>query len=146
MLEKLVPFIYLISILPPFFSCSTWNCSISGKCSNIPVKKWTTNIISFGVKRHNRSRFRDAVEEQLLYIDNVVFEIEDQEGDIENVNFHAEVLHNSKNLIISDSYVFSRPHIMIVKDENASTGINYGHINFRELEMEGLYGVTLAIA
>tara|TARA_A100001515_G_scaffold71744_1_gene57123 strand:+ start:3203 stop:6037 length:2835 start_codon:yes stop_codon:yes gene_type:complete len=98
--------------------------------------------ISFGVKRHNRSRFRDAVEEQLLYIDNVVFEIEDEEGDIENVEFHADVLHNSKNLIISNSYVFSRPHILIVKDQNATTGINYGHINFRELEMEGLYGAV----
>ncbi len=107
-----------------------------------PTNGANFTTVSFGVKRHNRSRFRDAVEEQLLYIDNVVFEVEDEAGDIENVEFHANVLHNSKNLIVSDSYVFSRPHIMIVKDENASTGINYGHINFRELEMEGLYGAV----
>ena len=96
--------------------------------------------ISFGVKRHNRNRFIDAVEEQLLYINNVEFTVVREDGFEEKMEFHADVLHNSKNLIISDSYVFSRPHIVIVKDENATTGINYGHINFRELEMEGLWG------
>ena len=96
--------------------------------------------ISFGVKRHNRSRFIDAVEEQLLYINNVEFTVIDESNFEEKMEFHAKVEHNSKNLIISDSYVFSRPHIVIVKDENATTGINYGHINFRELEMEDMWG------
>ena len=96
--------------------------------------------ISFGVKRHNRSRFIDAVEEQLLYIDNVIFTVIDERDAAMIQDFHADVLHNSKNLIISDSYVFSRPHIVIVKDENAATGINYGHVNFRELEMEDMWG------
>jgi hypothetical protein len=104
------------------------------------VNNYNYTEVSFGVKRHNRSRFQDAVEEQLLYIDNVNFTVINEDGEKEEKNFHAEVLHNSKNLIISDSYVFSRPHIVIVKDENATTGINYGHINFRELEMEGMWG------
>ena len=104
------------------------------------VNSYNYTEVSLGVKRHNRSRFQDAVEEQLLYIDNVNFNVIDEDGDNSPKNFHAEVLHNSKNLIISDSYVFSRPHIVIVKDENATTGINYGHINFRELEMEGMWG------
>ena len=104
------------------------------------VNNYNYTEVSFGVKRHNRSRFQDAVEEQLLYIDNVKFDVIDEDGSQDRKNFHAEVLHNSKNLIISDSYVFSRPHIVIVKDENATTGINYGHINFRELEMESMWG------
>jgi len=99
--------------------------------------------ISFGVKRHNRRKFEEAVEEQLLYFDNVKFKIRDNtDTDMPDreVKFKAEVLHNSKNLIVSDSYYFNKPHIVLVKDENAVTGINYGYIDFRELEMEQMYG------
>ena len=105
--------------------------------------------VSFGVKRHNRNKFSEAVEEQLLYFDNVDFDIIDIEGHKKDpsynplnkrVSFQAEVLYNSKNLIVSDSYYFNKPHIVLVKDENASTGINYGYIDFKELEMEQMYG------
>jgi hypothetical protein len=96
--------------------------------------------ISFGVKRHNRNKFEEAIEEQLMYFDNVKFKIIDEENDNRNVNFKTEVLYNSKNLIVGDSYYFSKPHIVLVKDQNASTGINYGYIDFKELEMEQMYG------
>ena len=105
--------------------------------------------VSFGVKRHNRNKFEESIEEQLLYFDNVVFDIVNIEGHEEDpeytplnkrVDFQAEILHNSKNLIVSDTYVFNKPHIVLVKDENATTGINYGFIDFRELEMEQMYG------
>ena len=36
--------------------------------------------------------------------------------------------------------MYNRPHIVLVKNENATTGINYGYIDFRELEMEQMYG------
>jgi hypothetical protein len=99
--------------------------------------------ISFGVKRHNRNKFEEAVEEQLLYFDNVNFIIidnEDEDHPDREVKFQAEVLYNSKNLIVADSYIYNKPHIVLVKDENAVTGINYGYIDFRELEMESMYG------
>ena len=101
------------------------------------------STVSFGVKRHNRNKFEESVEERLLYFDNVNFTIVDNEEENQpdrEVNFKAEILHNSKNLIVSDTYVFNRPHIVLVKDENATTGINYGFIDFRELEMEQMYG------
>ena len=99
--------------------------------------------ISFGVKKHNRSKFEEAVEEQLLYFSNVKFKIVDateEEVTEREVRFQAEIIHNSKNLIVSDSYYFNKPHIVLVKDSNATTGINYGYIDFRELEMENMYG------
>jgi hypothetical protein len=105
------------------------------------IKNYTT--VSFGVKRHNRNKFEESVEERLLYFDNVNFTIVDNEEEDQpdrKVKFKAEILHNSKNLIVSDTYVFNRPHIVLVKDENATTGINYGFIDFRELEMEQMYG------
>ena len=99
--------------------------------------------ISFGVKRHNRNKFEESVEEQLLYFDNVNFTVVDNEDENtpdREVRFKAEIIHNSKNLIVSDGYTYNRPHIVLVKDENATTGINYGYIDFRELEMETMYG------
>ena len=107
----------------------------------VGAKKNETTI-SFGVKRHNRRKFEEAIEEQLMYFNNVNFKIIDNEDDgyERKVSFQPEIIYNSDNLIISDSYYFNRPHIVLVKDKGATTGINYGYIDFRELEMEQMYG------
>tara|TARA_R100001198_G_scaffold32148_3_gene17142 strand:+ start:45 stop:2786 length:2742 start_codon:yes stop_codon:yes gene_type:complete len=102
------------------------------------VRNQTT--ISFGVKRHNRREYRDAVEEQLLYFDNVKFTRIDSTDYSRETDFKPEVLYNSDNLIISDTYVFSKPHIVLTKDKGGTSGINYGFIDFRELEMEQMWG------
>jgi len=100
--------------------------------------------VSFGVKKHNRYSYRDAVDQQLIYIDGVNFIIKEIEGDKEyeyrNKSTKAEVVYNSESLIISDGTVFNRPHIVIVKDPADESGINYGHVDFRELELQDMYG------
>jgi hypothetical protein len=108
----------------------------------VPTESTNQTTVSFGVKKHNRSKFEEAVEEQLMYFDNVNFKIIDVEDNNyeRNVDFKAEILYNSTNLIVSDSYYFNKPHIVLVKDQNATTGINYGYIDFKELEMEQMYG------
>lgn len=98
--------------------------------------------ISFGVKKFNRQRFEDAVEEQLTYLSNVKFFIQREDGTIREEEFKARVLYNSNNLIVSNSYMYNKPHIVIVKEPGSSTGINYGYVDFRELEMEQLYGAV----
>ena len=96
--------------------------------------------ISFGVKKHNRNRFEEAVEEQLMYLSNVKFEVINEEDYASPRNFLSEVIHNSDSLLVADSYIYSKPHIVIVKAPGATTGINYGYVDFRELEMEQLWG------
>lgn len=99
--------------------------------------------VSFGTKRHNRSKFREAIEEQLSYIENVEFFVEDYEEDemySRKIDFKANVVYNTENLIISDYSSYSKPHIVVVKNKDAVTGINYGYVDFKELEMEQLYG------
>ena len=109
-----------------------------------PTQDKNYTKISFGVKRHNRAKFIDSIEEQLLYLDNVKFRItkfsDDGESTFRDVDFQAKVLYNSENLIVSDTYVFNKPHIVVVRDGKSATGINYGFIDFRELEMETLWG------
>ncbi len=116
--------------------------SDGSKVYYVPTEANNQTTVSFGVKKHNRNKFGEAVEEQLMYFNNVNFKTIDNENDgyESQVNFQAGVLYNSKNLIVSDSYYFNKPHIVLVKDENATTGINYGYIDFRELEMEQMYG------
>ena len=96
--------------------------------------------VSFGVKKHNRNRFEEAVEEQLMYLSNVKFTIETETGMSMDKDFLSEVIHNSKSLLVADSYMYSKPHIVIVKSPGATTGINYGYVDFRELELEQLWG------
>ena len=96
--------------------------------------------ISFGVKRHHRRDYRNAVEEQLMYFDNVRFKRISESGYEDSMPFQPNILYNSDNLIISDTYVFAKPHIVLTKDKGGSTGVNYGFIDFRELEMEQMWG------
>lgn len=101
-------------------------------------KNWTS--VSFGVKKHNASRFAEAIREQLNYLHNVIFYETDEYGATSLIDFHSAVLYNSNNLIVSDKTHLSKPHIIIVKSLGAESGINYGYVDFRELEMQDLYG------
>jgi hypothetical protein len=96
--------------------------------------------ISCGVKKHNRNRFEEAVEEQLMYLSNVKFEVTNEDDFVSPRDFLSEVIHNSTSLLVADTYMYSKPHIVIVKEPGAATGINYGYVDFRELEMEQLWG------
>ena len=96
--------------------------------------------VSFRVKRHHRHDYRDAVEEQLMYLDNVRFTRIAEDGYEREEQIQPKILHNSDNLIISDTYVFSKPHIVLTKGDGALTGVNYGFVDFRELEMEQMWG------
>lgn len=104
-----------------------------------PTEQKNYTIVSFGVKKHNRSRFEEAIEDQLNYLGNVKFIVVENNYDWEKP-IQSKIIHNSEHIIVSDSYTYSRPHIVIVKDQGAATGINYGYVDFRELEMEQLYG------
>lgn len=96
-------------------------------------------IISFGVKKHNRSRFEESIEDQLNYLHNVRLFIHEGGSKWEK-NIHNEIIYNSDSIIVSNSSIYNKPHIVVVKDVKSSAGINYGYVDFRELEMEQLYG------
>jgi len=107
-----------------------------------PTVELNTTEISFKVKKHNADRFLDAVSEQLTYLSNVRFHVIEENGHQREIDFKPSIIYNSKHLIITESNYYARPHIVIVKSEGATTGINYGHVDFRELEMEQLYGAV----
>lgn len=103
------------------------------------VSELNGTTVSFNVKSHNREAFRRAVREQLLYIEGVSFTVVSDRG-TEHVEVGAEVVYNSDCLILGDSSIFSTPHIVVVKSPGDMVGIVYGQIDFRELELQQLYG------
>lgn len=107
---------------------------------NTPSKNFMK--VSFGVKKHNRHKFRDAVQDQLNYLGNVKFTYVYEDGHEMDKSVQSNILYNSDNLIVSDTYAWSKPHILMVKSPGATTGINYGYVDFRELEMEHLWGAV----
>ncbi len=50
------------------------------------------------------------------------------------------MLYNSDNLIVADQYQYSKPHVIVVKEKSSPVGVSYGYINFREMEMQDLFG------
>lgn len=94
-------------------------------------------------KRHHRSNIKNAVRSQLLYFNNVTFDYRyENEEASESVDFLADVIYNSDNIIISNNHQFSKPHVVIVKGDDSfdTTGVCYGYIDFTQLEMENLKG------
>ena len=110
------------------------------KVHYVPTDAKNQTIVSFGVKKHNRRDYRDAVEEQLMYMPSIRFKRIAEDGYEREENIHPKIMHNSDNLIISDTYMFSKPHIVLTKDVGAPTGVNYGFVDFRELEMQQMWG------
>jgi hypothetical protein len=94
------------------------------------------------IKSYRREKIKLAVKRQLLYYNNVIFNIVHDENYTEYVNFKADVLYNSDNITISNQYIYNKPHVLIVKDKLSSNGICYGFINFEELETENLGGAV----
>ena len=110
------------------------------KVHYVPTVAMNGTTVSFGVKKHHRRDYREAVEEQLMYMPEIRF-IRIAEDDYEREEkIHPEIMHNSDNLIISDTYMFSKPHIVLTKDVGSPTGVNYGFVDFRELELQQMWG------
>ena len=138
-------FNYKTDFIIPKFNLTTGqiNPSITLSDGSIVYYEDTTDLnwteVSFGVKSHNSARFNEAIEEQLNYLDNVRFYVE-MNGHKMEQKIKSEIIYNSKHLIVSTNNYLRKPHIVIVKEEGAETGINYGYVDFRELEMQDLYG------
>jgi len=106
------------------------------------VDEFNRTSVEFETKMHLRNKFHNAVYDQLLYFDEVEFYTYDIHGEERKQYFHSDVLYNTKSLIISDNWRYSKPHVVITKpgQEDQPKGMCYGYIDFQELEMETLRG------
>ena len=92
------------------------------------TEKNSTEVI-VPCKKNHRTKFLHSVQSQLLYFSNVDFFISHESGHIEEIDFRAKVIYNSKNIILSDNKQFGKPHIIVTKGgdaEDKQIGVSYG--------------------
>jgi len=79
--------------------------------------------------KHHKTNYIQAVKTQLLYFNNVTFEVIYENGNKYAVDFKSTPIYNSENLIISEYSPYSKPHVVIVKggdNVETQTGVCYG--------------------
>lgn len=90
-------------------------------------------IIALESKKHHKQMYIDAVKSQLLYFDNIVLRVRNQFGGLDIISHKATILYEDEHIILSDNNQYSKPHLLISK-------INYGNVDFKELELEDKHG------
>lgn len=89
--------------------------------------------ITIEAKKHHRQQYIDAVKSQLLYFDNLKMIVHHEDGNVENVAYKANILYEDEFIVLSDNSYWAKPHMLINK-------VNYGFVNFEELELESKAG------
>lgn len=84
-------------------------------------------------KKHYKTQIKEAVESQLLYFDNIEFSISHASSSQELVDFKANIIYEDDFVVLSDSEYYSKPHILLNR-------VNYGYLDFDELELEQKVG------
>jgi hypothetical protein len=89
--------------------------------------------IQVEVKRHNKDQITEAIKSQLMYFkENIV--AYDVYGTSETeIKFKSKILFENDDIVVSDNTYFSRPHFVL-------KGVNYGLIDFRELDLDNRAG------
>lgn len=95
-------------------------------------KNGVTVIIE--AKKHHKQQYIDAVKSQLLYFPNIDFSIVHSGSSTrESIEYRANIFYEDDYIVLSDNSVWSKPHLLLNK-------VNYGYIDFDELELEDKYG------
>lgn len=84
-------------------------------------------------KKHNKPIYADSVRSQLLYFDNVQFKLVQADGRVDKIPVKANIVYEDNIMVLSDNELYNKPHILINR-------VNYGNIDFRELELEDKMG------
>lgn len=85
------------------------------------------------VKKHKKQAYLDAVKSQLMYFDNVKLRLWDQNKNMTTVPTKADLMYEDEMLVVARNTIYTKPHIIL-------NGVNYGLIDFKELELEDKIG------
>lgn len=98
----------------------------------LPTTEKNGVTVSFETKKHHKSEYIEAVKSQLMYFEDVRLVVEEN-GNEHVIPYKATILYEDDYLLISDNSYYSKPHILLNR-------VNYGYVDFKELEIEELGG------
>ena len=107
--------------------------SINYKCYYRDTTLPNGVTVSLQVKKHHKQQYIDAVTSQLLYFPNVKFYIEDEREYRTEVPVQADIMYEDDMIVLSNNSPYSKPHLLL-------NGVNYGYINFEEMDLEQKMG------
>jgi len=96
--------------------------------------------IVIAAKKGHMQQYIDAVKSQMLYFDNIRLVVEREDGTEDLIDYKAKILYENDHIVISDNNYYTKPHLLL-------NGVNYGYIDFSELELEdrnGNVGIKVA--
>lgn len=128
------------SIVPPFNMDGTPNpfeMMDMGGGEERKVHYWATDrtngvSITVEAKKHHKEKYMQAIRNQLLYFDNVEFRVQHENGRIDLIPLTSPILYEDNQIILADNH-YAKPHVVIKR-------VNYGYIDFQELELEDKLG------
>jgi hypothetical protein len=97
-----------------------------------PTEEMNGLTITIEAKKHHKAQYVDAVKSQLLYFPNIQFNIQNSFG-LTPISYKAGIIYEDEFIVLSDNNMWSKPHLLL-------NNVNYGYINFEELEMEDKSG------
>jgi hypothetical protein len=91
--------------------------------------------IRLHTKKHHKQQYIDAVTSQLLYFTNVKLYTQNTSGDnqLKEIPIKAQIMFEDDLIVLSNNSPYNKPHLIL-------NGVNYGYIDFRELELEEKLG------
>jgi len=112
------------------------------KCHYKETKQLNMVLVEAEVKRHRRQDYIGAVESQLGFINNIQLLMSDRSYNIvdKKRDFANNVVFKTDKVLVGDTDYYARPQILLKPGEDSDIMINYGVINFDELEMKRYSG------
>lgn len=98
-----------------------------------PTNKPNGVSIIIPAKKHHKDSYINAVKTQLLYFSNILFFVQNEHGKRDRIETKADIVYEDDYIVLSNSNVYNKPHIVINR-------VNYGYIDFKELELEDKMG------
>jgi Histidine kinase-, DNA gyrase B-, and HSP90-like ATPase len=88
--------------------------------------------ISLAAKQHHKQSYIEAVTHQLMYFNNVKLFIH-EEDKVNEILVQVPIIYEDDMIVMSSKAHYNKPHILL-------NGVNYGVIDFKELELEDKTG------
>lgn len=113
------------------------------KCYYRNTNKKNKVTVEAEVKRHRKQDYFSGIQNQLGYIDNISFVVADNNnpefGDA-NRDIKSSVIFENDAIIVGNRDYYAVPQILLKPGKDSNIRINYGPINFDELEMKKYNG------